>query len=154
MAEDQSCEVIVVGVVDNETQEAIMAASHFLPADDFLDTVYDNTEGHLKTMNDLPIRAVMCERQNIIPTLRDVPLLQTGLSLTLSQDFNAAESGLLTIYDGGEDYKAEYSGPPLSEAQEAELTEMLKIFDLQRLVKNESVKDSETKPTPEILQEK
>ena len=134
-AEEQSCEVIVVADVEGESQEALLAASKFLPADDFIQSVYDDEDGHMTTVDDLPIRAVMCRRDNIIPTLRDAPLLQTGLSLSLSQNFDSADSGLLTVYDDGKAFKSQYSGPPLTETQEAALADVLNIFDLQRAIK-------------------
>ena len=62
----------------------------FADASIFLESVYDDEEGHLETSFDIPIRAVMCQREDLIPTMRDLPILQTGLPLSLSQDFVSA----------------------------------------------------------------
>ncbi len=107
----------------------------FADASIFLESVYDDEEGHLETSFDIPIRAVMCQREDLIPTMRDLPILQTGLPLSLSQDFDSTTSGLLTLYDAGADFKAEYSGPDLSPEDEDKLRSTLEIFNFQKSIK-------------------
>ena len=67
--------------------------------------------------------------------MRDLPILQTGLPLSLSQDFDSSTSGLLTLYDAGTDFKAEYSGPDLSPEDEDKLRSTLEIFNFQKSIK-------------------
>ncbi len=125
-----SCEIVLMpndgGVEDGQ----------FADADAFLESVYDgNNDGHMTMFGELPIRAVMCQRENLVPTMRDLPLLKTGLPLSLSQDFDSSMSGLLTLYDAGADFKAEYSGPSLSPEDEKKLRDTLEIFNFQKFIK-------------------
>ncbi|MGB0906129.1 MAG: hypothetical protein ACPGVT_01455 [Maricaulaceae bacterium] len=129
------CELIVMNPAKSDSQEAILAAAEYHSAEAFLKSVYDADKDTIMTVEEKPIRAVMCTRENVVPTLRDLPLIQTGLPLSLSQDFNATDSSLLTLYDDGKDYKADYSGPALSKPDEKNLIEMLEVFQLQRLAK-------------------
>jgi len=89
----------------------------------------------LKTAQNKPIRAVMCPRARLIPTMRDFPVLQTGLPLSLSENFDDPKAELLTVFDAGNEFKAEYSGPTLSPALEAELRDRLEIFNLQKFAR-------------------
>ena len=107
----------------------------FADASIFLESVYDDKDGHLETSSNIPIRAVMCRREDLIPTMRDLPVLQTGLPLSLSQDFDSSTSALLTLYDAGEDFKADYSGPDLSPKDAERLKSTLEIFNFQKSIK-------------------
>lgn len=106
----------------------------FADASAFLETVYDGEKGVMRAAGDLPIRSVMCRRDDLIPTMRDLPILKTGLPLSLSQDFESTTSGLLTLFDAGADFKAEYTGPPLSPEEQKRLRSTLEIFNFQKFV--------------------
>jgi len=127
-AQSSDCEIVLMPA------GGTAADGQFADAAEFLDSVYDDEEGHMTTLGDLPLRAVMCRRDNLIPTMRDLPLLKTGLPLSLSQDFDSNTSGLLTLYDAGADFKAEYSGPNLSPEDEKRLRDTLEIFNFQKFV--------------------
>lgn len=128
-AQTSTCEIVLM------PQGGLVADGQFADATAFLDSVYDGEDGHVKTLGDLPIRAVMCQRDNLVPTMRDLPLLKTGLPLSLSQDFDSRASGLLTLYDAGADFKAEYSGPDLLPDDEKRLRDTLEIFNFQKFIK-------------------
>ena len=128
-AQSSNCEIVLMPLGGSA------AEGTFTDAEGFLDSVYDGEEGHLSSVADVPIRAVMCERGTLVPTMRDLPILKTGLPLSLSQDFDSNTSGLLTLYDAGKDFKAEYSGPKLSEDDEKELRSTLEIFNFQKFIK-------------------
>ena len=128
-AQSSNCEIVLMPLGGSA------AEGTFADAEGFLDSVYDGEEGHLSSVADVPIRAVMCERGTLVPTMRDLPILKTGLPLSLSQDFDSNTSGLLTLYDAGKDFKAEYSGPKLSEDDEKELRSTLEIFNFQKFIK-------------------
>lgn len=129
LAQSADCEIVLMPLGGTAEQ------GRFLNANEFLDSVYDGKEGYLKEAEGLPVRAVMCRRDTLIPTMRDLPILKTGLPLSLSDDFDSAASGLLTLYDAGEDFKAEYSGPPLSPQDEKRLRDTLEIFNFQKFIK-------------------
>lgn len=128
-AQSSNCEIVLMPLGGSA------AEGTFADAEGFLDSVYDGEEGHLSSVADIPIRAVMCERGTLVPSMRDLPILKTGLPLSLSQDFDSNTSGLLTLYDAGKDFKAEYSGPKLSEDDEKELRSTLEIFNFQKFIK-------------------
>ena len=128
-AQSSNCEIVLIPLGGSA------AEGTFADAEGFLDSVYDGEEGHLSSVADISIRAVMCERDTLVPTMRDLPILKTGLPLSLSQDFDSNTSGLLTLYDAGKDFKAEYSGPKLSEDDEKELRSTLEIFNFQKFIK-------------------
>lgn len=127
-AQAQDCEIVLLPIGGKA------ADGTFASAAKFLETVYDGKKGHMTSVDDVPIRAVMCRRDDLIPTMRDLPILKTAISLSLSQDFESKTSGLLTIYDAGEDFKAEYSGPPLSPREEKRLRDTLEIFNFQKSI--------------------
>lgn len=128
-AQSSNCEIVLMPLGGSAEEGT------FADAEGFLDSVYDGEEGHLSSVADIPIRAVMCERGTLVPTMRDLPILKTGLPLSLSQDFDSNTSGLLTLYDAGKDFKAEYSGPKLSEDDEKKLRSTLEIFNFQKFIK-------------------
>jgi len=125
-----NCEIVLM------PNDGKVEDGQFADAGAYLDSVYDgNHDGHMSRFGELPIRGVMCKRENLVPTMRDLPLLKTGLPLSLSQDFDSSTSGLLTLYDAGADFKAEYSGPPLSPNDEKKLRDTLEIFNFQKFIK-------------------
>lgn len=126
-AQTSECELVLMpnGGAASEGQ--------FSDASAFLDSVYDDAAAPITAVAGLPVRAVMCRRSDIIPTLRDYPILKTGAVLSISQDFDSKDSGLLLIFDAGGEYKAEYSGPPLTPDSETKLRNALEIFNLQKL---------------------
>ncbi len=125
-AQTSNCEIALIA------PKAVAEDAQFARAGAFMNSVYDEEKGHLSAVAGTPVRAVMCTRRTLIPTLRDLPILQTGIPFAISDDFDSTASGLLTIYDTGKEFKAEYSGPKLSPESEKKLRDTLEIFNLQK----------------------
>jgi len=128
-AQSSECEIVLMPM------DGRAADGQFSDASTFLDSVYDGDEVHMESVGDLPVRAIMCRRDDLVPTMRDLPILKTGLPLSISQNFDSPASALLTLYDAGADFKAEYSGPKLSPADEKRLRDTLEIFNFQKFIK-------------------
>ncbi len=125
-AQTSNCEIVLI------EPSAAAKDAQFARAGAFMNSVYDEDAGHLSSVAGTPVRAVMCTRRTLLPSLRDLPILKTGLPLAISEDFDSASSGLLTVYDTGKEFKAEYSGPKLSPESEKKLRDTLEIFNLQK----------------------
>ena len=110
-----NCEIVVQQPVleDDTGAEAPMIAT-FLPAGDFVFSVFDGEDGHLQEVGGKTIRALMCVRTNLIPTEFDVKLAGTGVPLYLSQNFDSKESALMSLYKKGDNFVYDYTGPDLS----------------------------------------
>jgi hypothetical protein len=128
-AQSSTCQLMLL------PSSAAQNKAEYIDAADFLGRVYDGSQTPKKTAQNKPIRAVICPRARLIPTMRDFPILNTGLPLSLSENFDDPNAGLLTVYDTGAEFRADYSGPKLSPALEDELRDRLEIFNLQKLAK-------------------
>ncbi|PHS41229.1 MAG: hypothetical protein COA91_02640 [Robiginitomaculum sp.] len=95
----------------------------FLPAADFIFSVFDAKEGHITEIDNQPIRAIMCIRISVIPTEFDLKIIRTGLPFYLSPDFDAKGSALMAINSTKQGYVYDYVGPDLTEDE----TELLKL---------------------------
>lgn len=126
-AQTADCELLLMPAGGTKTD------AQFVNANEFLDSVYDDQRDHRLSIGALAVRAVMCQRADVVPSMRDFPILKTGLSLALSDNFDDQSGRLLTIYDAGNEFKAEYSGPKLSQETEARLRDTLEIFNFQKL---------------------
>ena len=118
--------------LSNSTADNVRTAK-FHDAGKFVDSVYDGEKGFQTKIDGSAILAVMCTRKSLLPTLRDLPLIKTGLPLSLSQDFDSPKSGLLTLYDDGTAYKADYTGPDDLAPNAKKLDSVMEIINLQRL---------------------
>ncbi|PHR92952.1 MAG: hypothetical protein COA69_06430 [Robiginitomaculum sp.] len=127
-ADDMSaCEIVLMRSLSvSETQastgseqEPVLAS--FLPADKFVFSVFDAQPGHLEEVDGKPIRALMCTRAHVIPTEFDVKLIRTDIPFHISQDYDSAQSGLLSIRKENGHYVHTYSGPELSDDDKAVL---------------------------------
>ena len=86
------CEVIV--------PKSKQAGANFLPARKFIFSVFSGNS--LKEIDGAPIKALLCIRQNIMPTQFDLKFAKTGVALYLSPDFGKAGAPLLSVYKEGE----------------------------------------------------
>ena len=116
--------------------------AQFLPAGEFIFSVFDETSAVLTEIDGQKIRAVMCVRSNVLPTEFDLKMIRTGIPLHLSQNFDSPDSSLLSIRKQDGVYTHTYNGPELS----VEDLEILKIR-LEKL--NEPVTKVEIKKEPE-----
>lgn len=122
----ENCEIVLVEPIG----EGGSLAS-YRPADEFLHSVFDDQDGYLKTVDTLQIRAVMCTRPLILPTIRDFPIVATGVQFSISNDFDSSESRLITVYYSRGAFRYKYTGPDLSFAQELALKDRIDIYNLQ-----------------------
>jgi len=127
----ENCEVVLMEEIAQEDREGTMKIASFRPAVGFLDSVYNDEIDVLREIDELPIRTVMCQRENIIPSLRDFSILATGIPLSLSQNFDSTASGLMTIYFKNGRFHYTYKGPDLDEDEIVEIIDRLDTYNLQ-----------------------
>jgi hypothetical protein len=94
-----------------EKKQALIAT--FLPAYDFIYSVFDGEPGHMREIDGQEIKALMCKRTDIVPSLFDVKLIETGIPFYLSQDFDSATSALIAITKKDGMFTVDYAGAPL-----------------------------------------
>jgi len=125
------CEVILLEEIKGEANEERMQIASYRSAAGFIASIYDEEDGHLQKIDEVPIRGLICVRDNVIPTLRDFPIVATGVPFSISQNFDSATSGLMTIYFKDGTFQHQYSGQDLTEGEQAALTDALETFNLQ-----------------------
>jgi hypothetical protein len=125
------CEVVLMERIEQEGLEGSAEVASFRPAEDFIASVYDEETEILRKIDGLTIRAIMCKRQSVIPSLRDFPIVATGTPFMISQNFDSTESGLTTVYFKDGEFRHSYKGPDLDVETEAELIDRIEVFNLQ-----------------------
>ena len=124
-----ACEIVVQQpVVSNDEAETDSAEAGlegtpmiatFIPAGEFVYSVFDEEPGHMTEVHGHPIQAIMCKRRYLVPTEFDLRLIETRIPLYLSQDFDSTSSDLMAVFFKDDKFRYEYSGKDLgSEAQE------------------------------------
>ncbi len=130
-----ACEIVIMQPVtdpdetENDTlqaEQSLPMVATFLPADDFIYSVFSGKSEYLAEVDGKPIRAVMCTRSNVIPTEFDEKLIQTGIPLHLSQNFDSPDSALMSINMQDGKFVHNYSGNPLSTSDKEMLQLRLK----------------------------
>ena len=147
------CEILLLQTVAAENGAGEAQIATFTPAVTFLASLYDDEDGHIKTVNHLPIQAVLCRRNVIIPAPSDYNILATGIPFVLSQDFDSSETDSLTVYwkDGAFDYV--YKGRPLTDEEQGLLDTRLAEFSARGLIKNPEEDTSDEGTSEEDLAE-
>ncbi len=125
------CEVVLMERIEQEGLEGSAEVASFRPAEDFIASIYDEESEVLREIDGLPIRAIMCKRQSIIPSLRDFPIVATGTPFMISQNFDSAETGLTTVWFKDGEFRHSYKGPDLDKETQAEMKDRLEVFNLQ-----------------------
>lgn len=122
------CEALTIKAIpaDNAQGEAQLATYH--PAVNFFISLYDEQAGHLTEIKGLPIRAIMCRRNDVIPSETDYEILATGVPFVLSQNFDSPDSDSLTIYWKEDVLDYVHKGQPLSDEAQARLDSRLAEF--------------------------
>ena len=150
------CEVLIAERIEDEATGGSALISSYRPAGAFISSVYDDEAGYIREIDGHKIRALLCQRRLAIPTLRDYPLLETGIPLSLSQNFDSALSDLvITRFKDGA-FRAEYTGPGLSAEQQAELEDVIEVFNLQpndlaaREPQQKTEASPDLEPTPDL----
>ncbi|MEM7729348.1 MAG: hypothetical protein AAF311_08735 [Pseudomonadota bacterium] len=91
------CELVVVKeVVDADGGR--MTVASYQPANGFIGAARQDARSVSLDHEGDPIRGVICTRNDLVPTEADYALLATGVPLSLSQDFDSADSDILTLY--------------------------------------------------------
>lgn len=126
-----NCEVILMEPMIKDGEDTGAKFASFRPAAEFLSSVYDGEEGHATQLDEYDIRGVMCKRREIIPTLRDFPILATGIPFSVSENFDAVDSNLMTLYFKDDEFRYSYSGAELTQKELSDLTDVMEIFNLQ-----------------------
>ncbi len=120
-----NCEIVVQKEIKWEKEaetgaEKIPLIAEFLPAFDFIFSVFDDEPGHLTMVDGRPIKALMCTRTHLVPTRFDELLIKTGIPFYVSPNFDAPDSALMAISKVDDVYVHDYLGPPLS-AEDADI---------------------------------
>lgn len=122
------CEVVIMTNVEDESGGSMQIAS-FRPAGDFLLGVYDDEVELTRHIEDEPIRALMCVRNDLLPDEDDYKILATGVPFAVSQDFDSNESDSLTIFFQDGEFRYKYaSAQPMPEAMQDILDARLADF--------------------------
>lgn len=125
------CEVVLMEKIEQEGLEGSAEVASFRPAEDFIASIYDDETEVLREIDGLPIRAIMCKRQSVVPSLRDFPIVATGTPFMISQNFDSAETGLTTVYFQDGKFRSSYKGPELDAKTNAKMTDRMEVFNLQ-----------------------
>ena len=125
------CEAVMVEQVmeDGEPTGAVMQT--FAPAVDVLTTIYDDEDGFLEEIDGRKVKAILCQRSSVIPTLRDFPILATGIPFAISTDFEAADSRSVTMFYKDGEFQQVFKGTELPDDEQAELDDAIEVFNLQ-----------------------
>lgn len=126
-----NCEVVLMEPMESDGQDNGGRFASFRPAAEFISSVYDDKDGIAKNLDGHDIRGVMCTRRDIIPTLRDFPIVATGIPFSVSENFDASTSALMTVYFKDGEFQHLYKGAALNETQASKLNEVLEAFNLQ-----------------------
>ena len=122
----QNCEIVLVEPV---AKGASLAS--YRPEDSFIESLYDEEEGFQESVGSLKIRAVMCTRENVIPRLRDFPIIASGVQFSLSNDFDSSDSQFMTVFYKAKEFQNKFSGPALSDGEQVALRDVMEIYNLQ-----------------------
>lgn len=125
------CEVLVREAVMLDDKETGAFIDTYLPATDYIASIYDEEDGHISQALGKDIKALFCTRHNVIPTLRDFPLLATGIPFAVSTDFDGENTALIFYMFDGDKFVHAYEGPELSLEEAARLSDAMDVFNLQ-----------------------
>lgn len=125
------CEAVIMETLPADDGGGEAQIASYRPAVNFLASLYDEDDGHLTEIDGFRIRAIMCRRNDVIPSQTDYDILATGLPFILSQDFDSPDTDSLTIFwkDGALDYV--YKGHPLSDESQSILDARLSKFSVR-----------------------
>jgi len=125
------CEAVMIEKVMEDGQPTGAIIQTFAPAAGVLATIYDDEDGFLTEIDGRKVQAILCQRSSVVPSLRDYPILATGIPFALSTNFEAADSRSVTIYFKDGKFHHVFKGEDLPEEKQAALIEALEIFNLQ-----------------------
>lgn len=117
-----NCELVVLQVIDPESEDQTDPVATFLPAGGFIFSVF-GAKPHMDAVDGKPIRAVMCTRASVVPSEFDLKMIRTGIPFYLSPDFDSKDSAFLSVGKTEDGYTYSYAGPDLS-AEDAYLLKL------------------------------
>lgn len=120
------CEAALIEKLDDGGQFITYA-----PAVEFISSVYNDEKALVKKVEGQHIRAILCKRRDVVPTLRDFPILATGIPLSLSPNFDANNSRATSLYFKDGKFSYQYVGTALSDANQKRLDDIMEIFNFQ-----------------------
>ena len=128
-AEDTpNCQILIMEPLEvKDAPGEAMVASYF-PATEFIQSAKDEAPEHISDVNGQKIRALMCTRNDVIPTESDYDFMATGIPFVLSQDFDSSDTDSLTLYWKDGQIEHVYKGHPLSDEAQAILDTRLAEF--------------------------
>lgn len=138
--ETSECELLLVQIIQSPDGKGEAQVPSYIPAEEFMATLSDDQPGHMTEYLGHKIQAVMCRRNDILPTQEDYTILATGVPFILSQDFDSSDTDSLTLYWKDEAIQHIYKGYPLSEEAESVLETRLTQFSEQGLAKTTDTK--------------
>lgn len=127
----ENCEVVTMEPVIKDGEPTGKEVAAFQSAQGFIDSIYDDEEGYITEISGSKIKGVMCQRTDIIPTLRDFPILKTGVPLSLSTNFDSLDSTLMILYFKDNQFQYKYSGEPMGAYAQDALDDVMEVFNLQ-----------------------
>ena len=145
------CEVLIIQVLEDEALDGNAQVVTYGPATSFIESVYDEKDGHLTHIAGQPIRALMCSRNDVIPTETDYALIATGIPFILSQDFDSTDTDSLTLFWKNEELRHVYKGYPLSDEAQSSLDKRLANFTKRGL--NTAALEAKAKAKAKLLAE-
>ncbi|MEP4053125.1 MAG: hypothetical protein ABJN22_12860 [Litorimonas sp.] len=131
--ESSDCEIMLVQIVASKDGNGEARVPSFVPADDFLMSLKDKNAEHMTEYLGHKIQAVMCRRNDVLPTKADYDVMATGIPFILSQDFDSPDTDSLTLYWKDNKIDHIYKGYPLSEEAEEILETRLTGFSKRGL---------------------
>ena len=90
------CEAIISAFVEDEAGGGAEISSFRDPTDFFMG-VYDPDAPVITEIGNFPIKAIICERRDLMPDEDDYAILATGVMLSLSQAFDSKRSDMLSV---------------------------------------------------------
>ena len=129
------CELLLVQIIASEDGSGQAQVPTYVPAEAYFASLNDDKDGHMTEMLGHKIQAIMCRRNDVIPTDTDYETLATGIPFILSQDFDSPDTDSLTLYWKEGRIETVYKGYPLSEEAEAILETRLEAFSKHGLNK-------------------
>ncbi|WP_409432525.1 hypothetical protein ACJ3XI_09985 [Litorimonas sp. RW-G-Af-16] len=124
-----NCELVLLEEIKDENGNGGTQVASYRPAADFLADVYTDGAEVNQFIGDLKIRAVMCRRASVIANEADFKVLATGIPFVLSQNFDSAESDLVTYYYKDGEFHYVHKGEDLSEIAQATLDARMANFN-------------------------
>ncbi|MEL6687280.1 MAG: hypothetical protein AAFP97_06645 [Pseudomonadota bacterium] len=124
----EGCEIVIVKeVVDSDGGRMTVAA--YKSAADFIKAAKSDAKSVSLEDDGAPIRGVICVRNDLVPAKADYAILATGVPLSLSQNFDSADSDILTVYFENGQFTHRYTSDyPMSSEFEDALNAQLKDF--------------------------